>query len=235
MSSPTAVAAASLALRDAPVESFTMPEGVNGPRFPNGYVPLDHLLADACRPGARRDRLRPPFVANRWWDSRVVVRPLRPDIVVRFLDAVDPIVLPHSPASCIGLGPGLTPAGDDVVVGMLVGFIAAGETGRARALAEACAAVETVPFSRSLIDHAAQGRAARPLLDLVAALAGHGRLRRAMTVLDDFGATSGRHLLDGVRRALLEAEAHRSMPDPLHEGHRQPTAPAVGAGASERS
>lgn len=148
-----------------------------------------------------------PIVARRWWDPRLRVSALDSSRVARFLVMAEPMPLPAAPEACLGWGPGLTPAADDVVVGMLIGFRATGAPELARSLADACAGMDTVPFSRALVDHAAAGEAVRPVLDLMAALAGHGSLERAVEVLRCFGATSGRHLLDGTRRALLEAPA----------------------------
>jgi hypothetical protein len=123
--------------------------------------------------------------------------------VHRFVAATEPITLPQAPEAGIGWGPGLTPAGDDVVVGMLLAYRAVGADAEADALAVACATGDTTPFSRSLLDHAARGEAAKPLLDLLRALAGHGDLDRSLIRLAGFGATSGHHLIEGVRRVVV--------------------------------
>jgi hypothetical protein len=127
---------------------------------------------------------------------------LDPKQVATLTGGLDPMPLPSEPAACIGWGPGLTPAGDDVVVGMLIGFHAAGARDRARELALACAPAETVPLSRALLDHAAAGQTVGPVLAVMAALARRGDLDRAVRALLQFGATSGAHILDGIRRAL---------------------------------
>jgi len=89
-----------------------------------------------------------------------------------------------------------------VVVGMLIAYHTMGMASTARDLAAVLVGEETTPLSRSLLDHAARAEAVRPLLDLMRALAGRGHLERALATLRRFGATSGVHLIDGVRRAL---------------------------------
>ena len=212
------VVAASSALRDAAAGTYVVTEGVNGPRFPNGVV-IDalaggaqwrhgivvdgfttgrRLLAGIADDGATNLALSP----RRWWDPQCRVDRLSAERVRRFVAETKPLPLPGPPETCIGWGPGLTPAADDVVVGMLIGLHASGNPRAAHALAESCAGTETVPFSRALLDHAAQGRAVRPLLSLVEALAGLGDVDQSVAALHRFGATSGRHIIDGVRRAL---------------------------------
>lgn len=200
------VAAASHALRDAAAGTFAVAEAPDGPRFPNGYIPSGRGSADWLRPTATiPGPLATTVSANRWWDSQIRAAPLEPHVVARFLASTETMTLPGPPEDCIGWGPGLTPAGDDVAVGMLAAFHAVGASDRVAALAASCAEGETVAFSRSLIDHAAQGRVVRPMLDLLNALGGRLPLDPAIAVLRRFGATSGRHLLYGVRQALVEA------------------------------
>ena len=189
----THVAAAADALRHASSGTSVVVEPVGGPRFPNGVV-----LADQHGDGP----VQLPLSAGRWWDARCRVDRLDAVLARRFVDDTEPLELPGPPEDCIGWGPGLTPAADDVVVGMLIGLRAAGATGSADALAAACAGSDTVPFSRDLLDYAARGQAVRPLLDLVEALAGLGDVGRSVATLHGFGATSGHHLIDGVRRAV---------------------------------
>jgi hypothetical protein len=104
----------------------------------------------------------------------------------------------------LGLGPGLTPAGDDGLVGWLAGLWTAG--GRARALLEttrpgllAAARDRTGGLSRAFLAAAAAGVASEPVCAFVATPdAAH---RSALLAL---GATSGGDLLAGyllARRA----------------------------------
>lgn len=197
----TTVAAASSTLRGTARCTFVIAEAPNGPRFPNGYVP-----AGGPAPAAAVAVAVPPqpIVARRWWDPRIRVERIDRQCAARLVGSTQPIALPRPPEDIVGWGPGLTPAGDDVVVGMLVAFHAAGATTAAVDLAAACGAEETTPLSRSLIDHASRGEAVRPLLDLLRALAGSGDVDRSLAGLRRFGATSGMHLIDGVRRAVIE-------------------------------
>lgn len=191
------VAAASLALRGADPQTGTLIvwEPVGGPRFPNGAVAGTGGSTDVG-----------PLRARRWWDPTCPTGGLDPTVVHRFITGLDPLTLPNRPEDGIGWGPGKTPAGDDVVVGMLIGLRAAGRTDLADQLAAACAGGDTTPFSRALLDHAAAGRAAGPVLTVIRALGGRAPLPVAVATLDRFGASSGRHLLDGIRRALVEVD-----------------------------
>lgn len=210
------VAAASLALRAADQDTLLVVETVDGPRFPNGVI-LDPdppgsrpggVVTAPCGPNRPRELgWDLPLSARRWWDPTCPVGGLDPERVAALIAGLDPLPLPGEPSACVGWGPGLTPAGDDVIVGMLIGFHAAGARDRARELALACTPVETVPMSRALLDHAAVGEAAGPVLAVMAALARRGDLDEAVGALLRFGATSGAHILDGLRRALDEVAA----------------------------
>ena len=198
------VAAASVALRRLEPGAFAVAEAPNGPMFPNGFVARAQTAGEApdtCGAGASGP-LASTVVAKRWWDPAVRVAPLAESRVHRFLTEIEAIHLPHAPEAGIGWGPGLTPAGDDVVVGMLLAYRAIGADGEAEELAAACVDGDTSPFSRSLLDHAAAGEAARPVLELLRALAGFGDLGHSLIRLTGFGATSGSHLIEGVRRVV---------------------------------
>lgn len=121
-------------------------------------------------------------------------------------------------ARLIGLGPGLTPSGDDVLVGLVAALFALGDT-RAAILAgtwATCAATRTTPVAASFHRHAAAGDFAERLHDLLGAvLAGPperiaGSVHRAAA----WGATSGADTVLGVLlalRAAATAEAPRQM------------------------
>ena len=107
-----------------------------------------------------------------------------------------------------GLGPGLTPSGDDV----LGGFIAAltllsehisSDTASRKHLAETIvymAIGRTTKFSATLLAHAARGEVAEHLGELIIALSSddNQRLLQAASRLLSFGATSGGDTLLGV-------------------------------------
>ena len=114
--------------------------------------------------------------------------------------ALDPDVL-------AGKGPGLTPSGDDV----LIGYVAAlgllhGDWAAARAIAE-CAARRTTSLSATLLRHAAGGELPEPA---------HAFLERGDPApLLRFGHSSGRCLilglsLGGVRESIPVAEEVRA-------------------------
>jgi hypothetical protein len=104
----------------------------------------------------------------------------------------------------IGLGPGLTPAGDDALAGFL---LAATHLHPARqrpllaALAQhlhAQASARTTALSATLLHHAAHGEAAAEAVDVLDALLGHGDLPGAVGRLLRVGHTSGADLTHGL-------------------------------------
>jgi hypothetical protein len=114
----------------------------------------------------------------------------------------------------IGLGPGLTPAGDDFVVGCIAGLAlgADHDTPRLPFLVGLVGALRahfpgTTPISRQHLEDACALQFSRPLAELAVSLArGQSdvptKLRAALAV----GATSG---IEGVRGLLLAVDAMR--------------------------
>jgi hypothetical protein len=115
--------------------------------------------------------------------------------------------------SLLGLGPGLTPAGDDLLAGLLVGL--AGRPDLRDPLAAAVARLapgRTTWLSAELLRLAADGFAAPAVVAVADALAGHGpddALADALPALLAVGHTSGAALARGL---LLAAET-LSRPD----------------------
>ncbi len=116
----------------------------------------------------------------------------------------------------LGLGPGLTPAGDDCLVGWLAGARTASSEGRA--LAEAvgpgllgAATRRTGPLSRAFLAAAVAGEAAEPLRDFVL-VPDEARLEGLLAL----GATSGADLLAGylLARVALGPSEGGSAPLP---------------------
>lgn len=122
----------------------------------------------------------------------------------------------------IGMGPGLTPSGDDLLVGFLIGLCcsARGKEERLRFLAELGKAVvglssRTTDISRTYLFHAAHGRASSQIVELAVALCGPASdlvvlktTRAAMRL----GHTSG---MDAVTGLLLGLAAWIDRKEPL--------------------
>ncbi len=103
----------------------------------------------------------------------------------------------------VGRGEGLTPSGDDALAGALLVAHALG-TGTALADAVRARLGATTAVSAALLDAAADGYAARPVVTLVdAAVAGDAEaLRGALPAVLAIGHTSGADILTGIRVAL---------------------------------
>jgi len=116
----------------------------------------------------------------------------------------------------IGLGEGLTPAGDDCVVGALAAIhhLAPGwlEPRAVRVIAEA-ARCRTTEVARDFLLEALAGRFAEPLLAILVAPTA-ARAKDAARRLLAVGATSGADTLDGLRLAGC-ALARRAAPLPI--------------------
>jgi len=157
-----------------------------------------------------------------WWDPRPRVGPVVPAAVeeARAALAASPsAVAAHLPALAaalgtpgadaaadrlVGLGPGLTPAGDDVLAGTLAALhLFGGPPLRVRA------AGRTTTLSAALLACAARGEVLAQAATLLRALAGDGAPALAALTLTRVGHTSGRDLAAGL---LLGAGATAAGP-----------------------
>jgi hypothetical protein len=130
---------------------------------------------------------------------------------------------PVAVGGLIGLGPGLTPSGDDALAGALIALHAFGRADLARSLAEHLrpfAAGGTGFISRAHLECAGRGEGAAVLHDaLVATMSGDvAALDRAATAVGRLGHTSGWDALAGIvavgaaRLAAAAGDARPSAP-----------------------
>jgi Protein of unknown function (DUF2877) len=136
-------------------------------------------------------------------------------------------------AVLVGLGPGLTPSGDDLLVGTAA-VLVAWEWPGAHSFLAACARQargRTTPEALDLLRHAAHGRFAQPLHDVVGALDADdpATARWATSRLATVGATSGGDLLAGVLAgvAAVRPASPGAQGDRLRGPVRSPSAGAV--------
>ncbi len=116
----------------------------------------------------------------------------------------------HSPAPAdrvalaelIGLGPGLTPSGDDVLIGALLALAALGHTDARDALWAACngALDRTGDISRAHLEAASRGYGAAVLHDAIHAIISGNteKVEPALAAVSAVGHTSGRDGMAGV-------------------------------------
>lgn len=173
---------------------------------PAPWPALQRGLAD------RLQRLAPIAGPRCWPTARIMAH----QVVAAMLQ---PQRLDDAVSRVIGRGPGLTPSGDDVLVGVLAVLTSpwAGDSG-AEAARSLTAAIErhaatTTDVSRHLLRQAGSGRFSRPLEELMAALAADAlpvELITAARAVVDIGATSGADtcmgLLETASRVLLSDE-----------------------------
>lgn len=117
----------------------------------------------------------------------------------------------------VGLGPGLTPSGDDVLAGLLVTLRHLGTaTGCQKAVDLAGwlgaavtfdARTRTTPISATLLHCAARGEACPEVLAVLRGLAGRRPLEAALRRLRGLGHTSGADLAQGIAIGLETVRA----------------------------
>jgi hypothetical protein len=143
-----------------------------------------------------------------------VARPMMAELVVA-LETGDPSLAAEVAARLIGLGPGLTPSGDDVLVGIEAALHALARPS-AGFLASAMSDVEerTTALAATLLRHAAAGEFAERLHILLAALLGSDdeTIPAAIDRAAAWGATSGSDCLLGVLIGLdIAAGVRRAL------------------------
>lgn len=172
-------------------------------------LPISVVVDDLPRGDTTVDltTLRP----HRWWDPSVPrLRSCPPRRIVERLRAplpppadageraVEAALRSGEPADLVGLGPGSTPAGDDVLAGRLVALHALGAGEAAVALGARLPLRRTTSLSAELLRHAVGGRAAGPLRRLLRALARDEDPEPGLAQVLSIGATSGIWLLRGL-------------------------------------
>jgi hypothetical protein len=107
-------------------------------------------------------------------------------------------------ASLGGLGPGLTPAGDDTLSGILFAVRSLSGATVEPALLNVARSVRTTDLAAATLEAAAGGYHIEPVHDLVMAGASgdRGAASRAAAALDRFGSSSGRDVAFGLRLAF---------------------------------
>jgi hypothetical protein len=135
------------------------------------------------------------------------------DLIADAVAHHDAVALRAAASGMIGLGTGLTPAGDDVLTGLA--FAAAQLDGPLAMIPEAVVAVAvpgtTHAVSLTALRQACAGRAAQPLIDVLAAVCGQGdeqRITETVAALVALGHTSGTDLGHGLFTA---ARLHQSL------------------------
>jgi hypothetical protein len=104
----------------------------------------------------------------------------------------------------LGQGPGLTPSGDDLLAGFLLGCLAFGRDAAAlRSAIAALAPTQTTALSAALLRHALRGQCIPEAAALARALTGTGAIGPSLGRLRQVGHTSGAALALGL---LLAAE-----------------------------
>ncbi|HEV3396718.1 MAG TPA: DUF2877 domain-containing protein [Xanthobacteraceae bacterium] len=155
----------------------------------------EQIDASSCPAQAGHPVIRSADISSqaRWLLDRPLARTMTSDEL-----AVDPV------SGLVGLGPGLTPSGDDFLIGALAALDAVRQTKTHAALGEAVAAAapaRTSPLSASFLRAAAAGHAGENLHALVAAVVG-GHLDAAAAAAGRIGHTSGWDTLAGVALTL---------------------------------
>jgi hypothetical protein len=158
---------------------------------------------------------------SRWWDPHPHLPPTDVGALARGFARLDPgevddsgleaaLAARHRPSvagsarSLVGCGDGLTPAGDDILAGVIatLRLVRAPDAEMLAGLLVPpvldAAETSTTLLSRSLLRHAAAGRVALPVADLFAALTGSGDPADSFRRLLSVGHSSGPALAAGI-------------------------------------
>ncbi len=152
---------------------------------------------------------------SRWWRPQrpAGLVPPRDDLSPLFpcteraagVPAISPSYAGLRPSALLGRGPGLTPAGDDVLAGALVAAHATNDPRfplwRSLTL-EALGAARTTAVSRALLRHACDGYAAPELADFVTSVCQGQDVKRTRLRLLAVGHVSGAALMTGALHCL---------------------------------
>lgn len=158
---------------------------------------LSAAPARAAMTGAL-DRCRPSVLLDLPW--REAVEP-----AVATIGRLEPLESLTALARALGgLGPGLTPAGDDALSGILFAFRAMSGPTAEQSLAALARSVRTGDLASAVLEAAALGSHIEPVHDLVMAAAAHDArgAARAAAALDVFGSSSGADIAYGLRLAF---------------------------------
>jgi len=152
---------------------------------------------------------------SRWWrpDRPVGLVPARTDLSGLVPDVAQasgvPAVAPAydglRPTALVGRGPGLTPAGDDLLAGALVAAHATSDPRLARwraATLRTLGSTRTTAVSRALLHHACDGYATPELAGFLVAVCAGGDVVAARARLLAVGHVSGAGLMTGALHTL---------------------------------
>lgn len=215
-------------------------------RLPNGVTvggldwPLPQLRGDLAVGGGTLQIGANQLTIARWWNPRPTLQEVAPEMLATVALAAqhllvcsscDPLetalrygdnfIIREALLDLVGRGPGLTPEGDDVLVGVLSGLRLLGPAVGAEWAEDLLCRIESIllveaPFrttslSVALLRHAAAGEVAAPVGEFLQSLTGSRELVDAVDQLRDMGDTSGSATACGVlvaARVLTEEDLH---------------------------
>ena len=155
-------------------------------------APARALVADALK------RCGPSVLLTEPWSEAV-------EPAVAKIGRLEPLDSLSAVARAIGgLGPGLTPAGDDTLSGVLFAFRAMAGPSVEPALLAIAGSVRSSELSAAVLAAAAGGAHIEPVHDLVMAAAANEKAAavKAAMDLDRYGSSSGRDIAYGLRLAF---------------------------------
>jgi hypothetical protein len=185
-------------------------------RAPAWPISLPRIrLINACNSVARRaaiDASQETF-AHRAFRARIAAfERCLPSVLAA--EHVPSIVCEEAVRGLIGLGPGLTPSGDDFLVGALALLDAIGERDAHAALARAIIDVlpgSTAPLSACFLRAAAAGHVGKALHCAVSSVI-TGDVDAAIAAVENIGHSSGWDMMAGIATTLRVAAAARLGP-----------------------
>ena len=135
-------------------------------------------------------------------------------------DVRPPVDVDLDPHELLGRGPGLTPAGDDVLAGWLLAVHHDADLRATPAAVLATAATVTTALSAALLREAEAGRGVPAAVALADALGGHGEVAPALARLLRVGHTSGAALALGLLRGARLMASRSDVSDSAPGAHQ---------------
>jgi hypothetical protein len=217
---PASISARRIAIDDAVLFALDHCERWRPPPWPAGPSPA--RLIETCATLARRAAIEAPpegLAGSIFGGGEMPLARIARPRIAAFESGLSLALnsnaaaqaLPQAVAGLIGLGPGLTPSGDDFLIGALALLDALGEPRVHGTLARAVTDVApglTSPLSACLLNAAAAGHMGEHLHRAVASVIA-GNVAAAIAAVRSIGHTSGWDMLAGIATTLRIVAADR--------------------------
>jgi hypothetical protein len=209
-----------VALVTAAASNWLPPPWPRNPERATLTVALDDLERLACEKAPVEGIARVALTGAAGLPTSALARAARPRIARLREWLGERLVRPTcepAPPDLVGLGPGLTPSGDDFLCGALVALHAIGQVDLARdlyAVIGEVAQIATSPLSAAFLRTAAEGQSSEPLHATIVALLENRSVAHPLQALAHVGHSSGFDALAGAVLVFRSFAGRSAEPSP---------------------